>query len=177
MNRILTVLAIGAVFVCCLCSQLSATDVVVSESVVGTGGARITGDDHVVLGTLGQPLIGLLTGPSDNAEVGFWYTPGYVVTAVDEDMDELPKVYQLEQNYPNPFNPQTTITFALPKESKVTLKMYDALGREVATLVDETMQPGVHDVILNASNIASGVYFYRLIAGDFVQTKKLVVLK
>jgi hypothetical protein len=171
------IIVIIAIFACCLCPRSSAAEVIVSESVVGAGGDRVSGDKHVVLGTLGQPLIGLQTGPGDNTEGGFWYSPGYVVTAVRDNTDELPTVYKLEQNYPNPFNPQTTITFSLPEESYATLKVYDARGRMVATLVDQTLEPGVHDVILNANNIASGVYFYRLIAGNFVQTRKLVVLK
>jgi hypothetical protein len=147
------------------------------DSVVGSGGTMITGTDHTILGTLGQQCIGLLTSTSNIAEVGFWYVPGYIVTSVNDEKDGLPKVYELAQNCPNPFNPQTTIKFALPKESKVSLKIYDVLGREVMTLVDRTMSPGVYDVVLDASNIASGVYFYRLTAGEFVQTKKLVLLK
>jgi len=85
--------------------------------------------------------------------------------------------YKLSQNYPNPFNPTTTIEYAIPRQELVTLKVYDILGREVKTLVNGQMQAGNHSIIFNGNNLASGVYFYRIQAGNFVQTKKLVLLK
>lgn len=90
---------------------------------------------------------------------------------------ELPKEFALSQNYPNPFNPTTTIKYDLPKESHVTLTMYNILGQEVITLVNEDLKAGYQSVQWNAGNVASGVYFYRLQAGDFVQTKKLLLLR
>ncbi len=88
-----------------------------------------------------------------------------------------PKNFMLSQNYPNPFNPATTISFQIPKSSFVTLKVYDVLGREVASLINEQKSPGTYSVNFNASNLSSGMYLYRLQAGDFVETKKLVLLK
>jgi hypothetical protein len=99
---------------------------------------------------------------------------------------EIPKQFQLYQNYPNPFNPNTKIKFDLPKTnftlSKtkgliVFLKVYDALGREVQTLVNENLNPGTYEVDFNGDNLPSGVYFYKLVAGDYMQTKKMVLLK
>ena len=81
------------------------------------------------------------------------------------------------QNYPNPFNPSTTIVFDIPEEAKVSLKIYDALGSEVATIVDEKLEPGYYKYEWNAKRFASGVYFYRLTAGTFTSTKKLMLLK
>jgi uncharacterized protein (TIGR02145 family) len=95
----------------------------------------------------------------------------------DKDKSELPKEFFLLQNYPNPFNPQTKISFSVPKESYITLKVYDLLGREVATLVQDTKQQGEYSVTWNADNVPSGVYFYKLLAGDFVETKKMVLMK
>lgn len=89
----------------------------------------------------------------------------------------LPLKATLQQNYPNPFNPITTIRFGLPKASRVSLKVYDILGREVATLLDGFSKAGEKSVEFRASNFATGVYFYRLVAGDFVETKKLMLLK
>jgi len=89
----------------------------------------------------------------------------------------IPKVFSLSQNYPNPFNPITTLQFGIPKEVKVTLKIYDVIGREVETIVNEKMQPGYYEYKWNASNFATGVYFYRLTAGSFVQTKKMILMK
>jgi hypothetical protein len=91
--------------------------------------------------------------------------------------NQLPKDYALSQNYPNPFNPSTTIKFALPKDGFVTMKVYDISGREVARLVNEQKKAGYHDVLFNASNLASGVYFYRIQSNDFVMTKRMVLIK
>lgn len=104
------------------------------------------------------------------------------LTGIDED-SSLPSEFKLEQNYPNPFNPETTISYKIQAASKVSLKVYDALGREVATLVDEYKQPGNYSVKFNAIHlersreIPSGVYFYQLRAGSFVETKKLILMQ
>ena len=83
----------------------------------------------------------------------------------------------MKQNYPNPFNPNTTISFTVPYQSKVTLKVYNILGSEVATLVNESKPAGSYNVTFNAGQLSSGVYFYQLTAGSFVSTKKLILLK
>ncbi|MCG3158758.1 MAG: hypothetical protein DKINENOH_05402 [bacterium] len=106
-------------------------------------------------------------------------------TVATQGSDALPAEYSLAQNYPNPFNPTTTIEFALPQASFVTLKIYDLLGNEVATLVAEKLPAGTHQRVWEAKGLASGVYLYRLQAGDpsagsgqgFVQTKKLALLR
>jgi hypothetical protein len=85
--------------------------------------------------------------------------------------------YQLSQNYPNPFNPQTTINYQLPQDGLVTLKVYDALGKEVAELVNGYKGAGSYDVIFDGSNLASGIYFYKITAGEFMTTKKLMLMK
>jgi len=82
----------------------------------------------------------------------------------------------LEQNYPNPFNPSTTISYQLPTRGYVTLKVYNLLGQEVATLVNGIEEPGYKSVEFNAGKLASGVYLYRITAGDFIQTRKLLLL-
>ena len=79
--------------------------------------------------------------------------------------------------FPNPFHPTTTIKFKVPEESKVVLKVYDILGREVATLVNEEKHAGNYKISFNASGFASGVYFFRLQAGNFMNTKKMILLK
>jgi Secretion system C-terminal sorting domain len=89
----------------------------------------------------------------------------------------LPTSYSLMQNYPNPFNPTTTINFSVPKTSYVTIKIYDVLGREVAMIVNENKLTGNYSVQFNASKLVSGVYFYKMQAGDFSQTKKLILVK
>jgi len=89
----------------------------------------------------------------------------------------IPKSYVLFQNYPNPFNPSTNIKFSLPKTGVVKLSIYDTLGKEVAVLVNAMVETGFSEVSFNALNLPSGIYFYRLQAGDFIQTKKMVLLK
>jgi len=98
------------------------------------------------------------------------------VTNVKEKGD-VPLKYDLEQNYPNPFNPATTFSFSLPSQSFVSLKVFDLLGREVSTIVSGELQAGSYTRQWNAAAFASGVYFYRLTAGSFVQTKKLMLIK
>ncbi|MFQ3597392.1 MAG: T9SS type A sorting domain-containing protein [Chloroherpetonaceae bacterium] len=100
---------------------------------------------------------------------------GYLFT--NETVNPTPKQFTLAQNYPNPFNPITMIRYELPERADVTLKVYDVLGREVATLVNAAQGQGSYQVPFNASNLASGVYFYRLKAGSFMQTKKMLLVK
>jgi hypothetical protein len=83
----------------------------------------------------------------------------------------------LWQNYPNPFNPTTIISYDIPKLSHVSINVYDVLGRKIETLVDAERLPGHYQVTFDASRLPSGIYFYRLTAGSFVQTKKLMVIK
>ena len=106
------------------------------------------------------------------------------VTAVSPASGNVPAIYSLLQNYPNPFNPATRISYTLPTQSYVTLKIFDVLGREVQTLVDGIQQPGHDEKIVNASTLASGLYFYRLDATSvsdparhFSQTRKMVLVK
>ncbi len=162
-----------------LCAALLAcaasADVVISHSVVGAGGGESGGASHTIVATLGQPIIGVVSGPSNINEIGFWYQPGWILTGVQED--HVPTRYSLGQNCPNPFNPVTTFSFALPERSRVTVKLYDVAGREVRTLVDEVVEPGCHSVLLDAHDLSSGVYFCRMTAGVFVETRKLVLMK
>ncbi|HEX7356601.1 MAG TPA: T9SS type A sorting domain-containing protein, partial [Ignavibacteriaceae bacterium] len=85
--------------------------------------------------------------------------------------------YDLSQNYPNPFNPSTTIKFQIPKDSFVSLKVYDILGNEISTLINEQKAQGRYEVNFNASSLASGVYVYKIQAGGFISSKKMMLLK
>jgi len=95
---------------------------------------------------------------------------------IEVDID-LPNAFSLEQNYPNPFNPSTTINYQIPELSFVTLKVYDVLGSEVATLVNKELPVGNYEIEFDATTLPSGIYFYRLQAGSFVETKKMVLMK
>jgi hypothetical protein len=102
---------------------------------------------------------------------------GGLVTSVEQAAQDVPGVFALDQNYPNPFNPSTRISFSTPHSSFVILKLYDLLGREVATLVNEQVSPGAYERTFSAEGLAGGVYFYKLQAAGFVQTKKLLLLR
>jgi hypothetical protein len=96
---------------------------------------------------------------------------------INQISSEIPERFLLEQNYPNPFNPTTNIEFALPKSSTVKIAVYDMLGREVEILVNKELKAGTYKTELNASNYTSGVYFYKLAADNFTQTKKMILVK
>ena len=125
---------------------------------------------------------------SSNADVqgesGAFILKGTPVTVEDIIPAPLPISYQLFQNYPNPFNPTTKIKYEIPASTIGTghtlfiqLRVYDILGREVATLVNKQQQPGNYEVEFSALSFPSGVYFYQLKAGDYIQSKKMILLK
>jgi hypothetical protein len=96
---------------------------------------------------------------------------------VRADCTKLPESFTISQNYPNPFNPSTMIKYQIPNSNYVSLKIYDVLGREVVTLVDEVQDVGFKSVAFDASQLTSGVYYYRIVAGDFVETRKMVLMR
>ena len=120
---------------------------------------RVAGSNCMGLGTYTAPALACvtLTGITDNSSV--------------------PNEFKLFQNSPNPFNPETKINFSIPKQGLVILKIYDLLGREIATLVNEVKSPGNYSVDFNATEFASGTYFYRLESNGLVDTKRMMLLK
>ena len=99
-----------------------------------------------------------------------------IVTGLEGEILSLPD-YKLSQNYPNPFNPSTKITYSIPEKSNVSLKVFDLLGSEVVELVKDEIEAGTYEITFYASNLPSGIYYYKLQAGSFVETKKLILLK
>jgi hypothetical protein len=91
--------------------------------------------------------------------------------------NEFANEFKLFQNYPNPFNPKTVLSFQLPVFSHVKLIVYDILGREAVTLVNEEMEAGSHEVAWDASQFSSGIYFYKLVAGEFTETRKMLLVR
>jgi hypothetical protein len=122
-----------------------------------------------------------IAADSNLAIVEFEYVNGSIQISpsvgVVEVPSNVPLVFQLFQNYPNPFNPSTTIRFAIPRAGNISLILYNVLGQEVRIILNEVKTAGVYSVDIDAKTLSSGVYFYRLISGNFNQTKKLIILK
>jgi hypothetical protein len=146
-----------------------------------TSGIRPSGVTDLVA-TNSTLYAGIFTAP-----YGGFYKRVLSATSIHQIDNKIPQLFALEQNYPNPFNPSTMISFQLSANSTVSLKVYDVLGKEVTTLVNNELEAGRYSVNFDASNLsngvssnggyASGVYFYALKAGSFVQTKKMLLLK
>lgn len=135
-----------------------------------------------------QSGIGTGTSQEINLDYTVWFTSGdsavgtahleKQVSSVEEDiLNSTPNSYELFNNFPNPFNPSTTIYFSIPGESNVSIKVYNGVGEKVADLFDGRQSRGVHKVWFNASSLPSGVYLYRMTAGTFSKTKKMVLVK
>ena len=120
----------------------------------------------------GQPLIDLAQAIIDDIQSGLGKQAGETVS-----LEQVPYEYKVFQNYPNPFNPTTTIHYELPLESFVTLKVFDVLGKEVKTLIEGYRTEGRYEVEFDATNLPSGIYFYRLRAGEYINTKKMILMK
>jgi hypothetical protein len=147
----------------------------ISTSVIAAGGGSMSSENHRIVNTIGQPAIGRSNSGNYGVSSGFWYEAPLATGLEEQEL--LPQEFRLEQNYPNPFNPATVISYQLPVSGNITLKIYDILGNEVATLVNEIKPAGSYKVEFNAKDFSSGVYFYRIQAGPFNQIKKMILLK
>lgn len=117
---------------------------------------------------------------SSSPNFGYDWMPDFsIFTSINEEKSNeiAPDTYELNQNYPNPFNPTTTIKYSIPKAAHVKISIYNILGEKVAALIDSEQSAGRYEINFNASSLASGVYFYNIQAGDFIQTKKMLLLK
>ena len=174
-KRAATVVLVGILLLCSLeCSLVRAQPAAV-RGVFGTGGGTVEDATHRLSGTFGQPLVGKTAGVSNESRGGFWYTIEQVVGGTESP--SLPTVYSLDQNYPNPFSRETTITYGLPEACTVDIAVYDVQGRLAAKPGHEHEAAGYYQVKLTAEDLSPGIYFYRLTAGDFVATRKMVLVK
>jgi len=173
-RRYLTVITIA---LACSVTAFSQNTVVSWQTLSGGFGTSAAANSEIVT-DLGQSFVGRSAASNSMVESGFLVHPDLrgPVVAVGED-EQLPTVFALSQNFPNPFNPSTTIQFDLPVESHVKLTVYNTLGQQIVTLVDEERSAGRYRIEWNGRSYASGVYMYRLQAGPFVQTRKLMFLK
>ena len=178
MIKLITLTALLVPFFLFLPLKDSAAQYQIHSATVSGGGGVASGGDYSVSATIGQPVAGTVIGEEPQVLSGFWHIRGTdIVTSIEEQKVSLPEEFNLDQNYPNPFNPTTTIAFSIPEDSDVRLVIYDMLGRQVATLVDETKSAGSYDVTFNAENLASGTYIYRLHAGENLKTRTMTLVK
>lgn len=167
-------------------------NLIAASCTFGTGRAVIFGDSSCPedgTGSSGHTLYvtwSTLSNAQFFTNASLWLAKVTGVTLVPNNSNEIPKTFSLFQNYPNPFNPSTKISFNIPSMTPpskgaggmmVRMSIYDILGREVATLVNEQLQPGSYEVSWDASNFPSGTYFYKLSSGDFTETKKMLLIK
>jgi hypothetical protein len=149
----------------------------VAQAVALPGSADSTGLSKLVYPPSFPITAGSHTLSVTGSNVNLDYIQLTQVTTSLSEGDGLPVSFSLDQNYPNPFNPATTINFAVPKASDVKLTVYNVLGQLVATLIDGQLTAGAHVVTFNGSDLASGVYFYRLESGSYTANKKMLLLK
>jgi hypothetical protein len=141
------------------------------------GGAGGTASSEGITNRAITCQIAVGTANDDNHSHGAGFIWPFDWQTFAEEKDAIPTVFELSQNYPNPFNPNTTIMYSLPERSYVTLDIFNILGQKKVTLVDEYQDAGTHTVIWQANDISSGVYFYRIVAGDNTESRKLLLLK
>jgi len=146
-------------------------------SILSSGGVQLTSSAYILNGSLGQTFIGKCDNTIHQAHAGFWqlYYQNVMVNVTNDDI--LPIEFKLEQNYPNPFNPSTIIKFGIPERSNVLIKIYDVLGSEVKTLLNQEMDEGWYELLFNAAGYSSGFYICRMQAGSYISTKKMLMLK
>jgi hypothetical protein len=142
------------------------------------GYAELKSGATIIKSVVGESFIGTTQQANTQVICGFLADTLFHRSPVAVNTtDELPTIYSLSQNYPNPFNPSTTVHFELPRESNVTLKVYNMLGQEMLNVIDQVKAAGRYDLKIDGKSLASGVYFYRLTAGDYVSTRRLILLK
>jgi hypothetical protein len=149
----------------------------ISFAVNGNGGGIQANSSYVFVGTIGQSSIGKGENTINQSQAGFWAMYYQNIISKVEDDEILPNQFMLEQNYPNPFNPSTIIKFGIPERANVVIKIYDILGSEVITLINQEIDIGWYEVQFNASNYSSGIYIYRMQAGNYISTKKMLMIK
>jgi hypothetical protein len=151
--------------------------VTLHNSVICTGSGEPANASNSLWCTLGQPALGTMSNSTFTTETGFWYPPIGIWSGLEEVRPDVVARYWFGPGLPNPFKAATTIRFSVPKQSHVSVTLYDVTGRQVRTLLDEEVEPGHHRLALDGTGLASGVYFCQMVSGRFAETRKLVVLR
>ena len=150
----------------------------IPKNVFGSGAVTSGDRNYEMIGTIGQPLIGVNKNSSYNQFTGFWYNKGNFTVGVEHLSNTTPESFQLEQNYPNPFTQMTNVEVQLPRDNQkgVLFKVYDMFGREVLDLSDNIID-NTHVTIVHSQLPSPGIYFYRLITPKFSQTRSMLFIK
>ena len=184
--RTLVYLVIFSITLVAISMAQSSTNHKIKNAVTNQGGSASQSENYKVADAIGQSSPVGQTSSADYIILSGFLAGGIdMTTAIGETYNTLiPIEFSLSQNYPNPFNPSTRITFTLPKPDQVTIAVYNTLGQKVTTLLDRKINAGIHDVQFDASDLPSGIYFYRIQVGDapgrtgeFSQMRKMVLLK
>lgn len=144
---------------------------------IGNGAGTALNTSNAVKATIGQPVQGIALNISNIAYAGFWHIYPRTLVGIGDLPVNTIREFELFQNYPNPFNPATKIRYAVPQRENVRLEIYNVLGQRVAVLVNEVRNPGIYTVDFNASQLATGLYVYRMQAGNFHSIKKMLLTK
>jgi hypothetical protein len=171
-NKIIHIAIVTLLFITTALPQYQITN-----GVISSGGKIISNSNNTIVSTVGESFIGKSSNTVNQNQLGFWYAYQQTTVTDVEDEEIIPIVFKLDQNYPNPFNPSTKIKFAVPERSNVLIKVYDILGSEVVTLVNEEMNAGRYEKNFNAAGLSSGVYLLRMEAGTYASTKKMILLR
>ena len=172
---------ISALFViiaiCTLLCQESTAQYSIPHSAIGSGFANNSNNNFAFTGTIGQSIIGLISNSDYVNSLGFWYNLHSMLTNIEDSPQTIPLKYFLGQNYPNPFNPITKIKYTVPKLSHVKIEIFNILGQRVGLLIDKNIEPGIHSINFDGSNLASGFYIYRMYSNEFNSTKRMLLIK
>ena len=185
MKKLFTLSIVGAACLALLILSPASADYILVKDVLSTSGGHLESASYFLDYSTGQTAVGQSEGISYLETGGFWtWSPWGPAVGVDEEVlpGTLPGRFALEQNYPNPFNPQTHIVYQLPQAGPVMLTVYNVMGQAVCSLVDESQSAGEHAVTWHGLDgagraVASGIFFYQLVAGEFVETRKMLLLK
>jgi hypothetical protein len=169
---------ISLILVVAMLPSLSgATEMRLAQSTLAGGIGRPSSQNHRLLCTVGQALAGSASNETYTTQAGCIYQPPQILAGVEDPIAGVSTRYRLAPNFPNPFRTSTAIRFCVPKRSHVSLRVYDVRGREVQAVLDGEVGPGYQTSAFDGSNLASGVYYCRMVAGRFSETRKMVLLK
>ncbi len=169
--------ALTLVLLAALIGAPATADYAIPRCVLANGGGAAAGSANRMSITLGQPAIGPSAGGSFMVGTGFWYMPPGSPSGIEDEGVEVPLRFALDSGAGNPVRSVVSLTFAVPQRSRVAIDLYDVSGRRLRSLVDGIREPGHHHAALGAENLSTGIYFVRMRAGTFTETRRFVLIE